>query len=152
MKSPRINWKSLTIHSIMNADFSNVENVALREQLATSKFNRLYRQARQSIGTHQKEVNVTRELYGSLFYKSVHTFEIGDSGNKVELNKIIEPKKLRFSITASRMQGFLDTYGDIPLIKETFRLLETGQISQSEFNARIKIFKKWNPKYLKAGS
>ena len=46
MKSPRINWKSLTIHSIMNADFSHVENEALREQLATTKFNRLYRQAR----------------------------------------------------------------------------------------------------------
>lgn len=145
MKSPRVNWKSLTISAIMRADNMN-------QAEATSKFNRLYRQARQSIGAHQKEVNVTKELYGSLFYESVHTFEVGDSGNKVELNKIISKKQLRFSITASRMQGFLNAYGDNKLVQETFRLLETGQISQSEFNARIKVFKKWNSKYLKAGS
>lgn len=145
MKSPRINWRSKTISAIMNID-------GLSTGEATSKFNRLYRQARQSIGAHQKEVNVTRELYGSLVYGSVQTFQVGDSGNKVELNKIINPKKLRYSITESRMQGFLETYGDNQLVKETFRLLETGQISQSEFNSRIKIFKKWNSKYLKAGS
>lgn len=145
MKSPRVNWRSKTISAIMNID-----NLSTAE--ATSKFNRLYRQARQSIGPHQKEVNVTRELYGSLIYKSVHTFQVGDSGNKVELNKIIDPSKLRVSITRARMQGFLDAYGDNKLVQETFRLLETGQISQSEFNARIKVFKKWNSKYLKAGS
>lgn len=145
MKSPRINWRSKTISAIMNIDGLSTEE-------ATSKFNRLYRQARQSIGAHQKEVNVTRELYGSLVYGSVHTFQVGDSGNRIELNKIINPKKLRYSITASRMQGFLESYGDNNLVKETFKLLETGQISQSEFNARIKVFKKWNSKYLKAGS
>ena len=128
----------------------NIDGLSTEE--ATSKFNRLYRQARQSIGAHQKEVNVTRELYGSLVYGSVHTFQVGDSGNTITLNKIIDPKKLRYSITESRMQGFLETYGDHQLVKETFRLLETGQISQSEFNARIKTFKKWNSKYLKAGS
>ena len=145
MKSPRINWKALTISAIMDADNMN-------QAEATSKFNRLYRQARQSIGAHQKEVNVTKELYGSLFYASVHTFDIGSSGNKVELNKIIDKKQLRYSITESRMEGFLNAYGDSPLVQETFKLLQTGQISQSEFNARIKTFKKWNSKYLKAGS
>ena len=152
MKSPRINWKSLTINAMKNVDFSHVENEALKEQLAKAKFNRLYRQARQSIGAHQKEVNVTKELYGSLYYPSVHTFEVGDSGNKVELNKVLNPKKLRYSITEDRMQGFLKEYGDQKLVQETFKLLQTGQISQSEFNSRIKIFKKWNTKYLQANS
>ena len=128
----------------------NIDGLSAEE--ATSKFNRLYRQARQSIGAHQKEVNVTRELYGSLVYKYVNTFQVGDNGNKVELNKIINLKKLRYSITESRMQGFLETYGDNKLVQETFKLLETGQISQSEFNARIKVFKKWNNKYLLANS
>ena len=152
MKSPRINWKSLTINAMKNVDFSHIENEALKEQLARAKFNRLYRQARQSIGTHQKEVNVTKELYGSLYYDSVNTFEIGDSGNKVELNKIIDKKQLRYSITESRMEGFLKEYGDQKLVQEAFAELQSKKITQSEFNARIKIFKKWNAKYLKAGS
>lgn len=145
MKSPRINWRSKTIHAIMNIDGLNVEE-------ATSKFNRLYRQARQSIGAHQKEVNVTRELYGTLVYRIEHTFETGDSGNTITLNKIIDPKNLRYSITESRMQGFLEAYGDQKLVQEAFSELQSKKITQSEFNARIKIFKKWNAKYLKAGS
>ena len=149
MKSPRINWRSKTISAIMRIDGLSTEE-------ATSKFNRLYRQARQSIGPHQKEVNVTRELYGSLVYKSVHTFQVGDSGNKVELNKIIDPSKLRASITRARMKGFFETYGQVPAMKQVFDELlsdlETGKLSQKEFNERIKIFKKWNTKYLIAGS
>lgn len=147
MKSPRINWKSKTISAIMNVD-------KVSQSEATSKFNRLYKQALEDVGKHQKGVNVTRELYGSLFYKNVNTFDIGDSGNKVELNKILKgSKNLELSIIMEdRMKNFLATYGDQIEIQFALSNLQNGVIDLKTFNQRIKMFKKWNSKYLKAGS
>ena len=146
MKSPRINWRSKTISAIMNIE-------GMSQSQATSKFNRLYKQALEDVGKHQKGVNVTRELYGSLFYSNVNTFSIGDSGNTIELNKKLKgTKNLSNAIIESRMESFLDKYGDQKFIQEAMNQLKTGQISTKEFNAKIKVFKKWNTKYLKAGS
>ena len=50
------------------------------------------------------------------------------------------------------MKNFLATYGDQIEIQFALSNLKNGVIDLKTFNQRIKMFKKWNTKYLKAGS
>lgn len=141
-----INWKTKTIEELQH-------RMGMTETQATSYYNRIYSQARQAIGGKQKNMKISREIYGSLFYQGEQVFQIDNSGTNVELNPIAKgTKNIEETMRLARMENFFSAYGDSKYLKDLFTQYRSGTISRKEFNAGIKTFKKYNVKYLISGS
>lgn len=142
-----INWRTKTIEELQHRR-------GMTETEATSYYNRIYAQARETIGGKQKNMKISREIFGSLFYQGEQVFQIDNAGTKVELNPIINTstKNIEETMRLARMENFFNAYGDSKFLKDLFTQYKSGAISRKEFNAGIKTFKKYNVKYLISGS
>lgn len=141
----RINYRDLTIHRLQ-------EDLNMTKESATNYYNRAYTSALASVKGKHKGMNVAREVYGSLFYQTVNTFELSGGGRLV-LNEIYQDaSNVPSAITINKMASFFDKYKDSKFLQEVKQSYESGKISRKEFNEQIKTFKNFNVKYLISGS
>ena len=109
-----INWKTKTIEELQHRR-------GMTETEATSYYNRVYSQARQAIGGKQKNMKISREIYGSLFYQGEQVFQIDNSGTNIELNPIAKgTKNIEETMRLARMENFFNAYGDSKYLKDLF--------------------------------
>lgn len=142
----RLNWKTLAINKLQDSwGFNEAEAIAF--------YNKVYRKALAEVGGKQKNLKISREIYGSLFFRGEQVFQIDNAGTKVEMNPILNTTRdLETSLRLSRMKAFFDKYGDSKYLQGTINEYQKGNISKEEFNSQIKAFKKYSTKYLKADS
>lgn len=138
-----INWKTKTIEELQHRR-------GMSETQAISYYNRVYAQARETIGGKQKNMKISREIYGSLFYQGEQVFQIDNAGTKVELNPVItqSTKNVEETMRLARMEGFFKAFGDSKYLQDILIQYKNGTISRQEFNSAIKNFKKYSIKYL----
>ena len=145
MASKRVNYRDLTIRRLQ-------DDLGLSKEYATNYYNRAYTSALASVKGKHKGMNVAREVYGSLFYQTVNTFELSGGGRLV-LNEIYEGStNIPASITLKKMEGFMQKYGESKFLQEAVQEYKSNKISRKTFNERIKAFKTYSVKYLISGS
>lgn len=125
-------------------------------QEATSYYNRIYNQALRSANRSVRgNLNVARELYVNMFVesKAESVFQIDYKNNRVILNELFrDSRDIAFEKTLFNMKGFYEKFKDSPALQRIFNEYKTGNLSRSDFNARIKEWKKLNIKYMVSGS
>ena len=125
-------------------------------QEATSYYNRIYNQALRSANRSVRgNLNVARELYVNMFVesKAESVFQIDYKNNRVVLNELFrDSRDIAFEKTLFNMKGFYEKFKDSPALQRIFNEYKTGNLSRSDFNARIKEWKKLNIKYMVSGS
>ena len=125
-------------------------------QEATSYYNRIYNQALRSANRSVRgNLNVARELYVNMFVesKAESVFQIDYKNNRVVLNELFrDSRDIAFEKTLFNMKGFYEKFKDSPALQRIFNEYKTGNLSRSDFNARIKEWKKLNIKYMISGS
>ena len=141
----RINYRALTIKRLQ-------DDLGLSKEYATNYYNRAYTSALASVKGNHKGMNVAREVYGSLFYQSVNTFEL-EGGGRLVLNEIYQKSKnIPADVLLKKMEGFMEKYEDSKFIQEARESFASGKITRRQFNERIKTFKTYNVRYLISGS
>lgn len=141
----RINYRALTIKRLQ-------DDLGLSKEYAINYYNRAYTSALASVKGNHKGMNVAREVYGSLFYQSVNTFEL-EGGGRLVLNEIYQKSKnIPADVLLKKMEGFMEKYGDSKFIQEARESFASGKITRKQFNERIKTFKAYNVRYLISGS
>lgn len=141
----RINYRALTIKRLQ-------DDLGLSKEYAINYYNRAYTSALASVKGNHKGMNVAREVYGSLFYQSVNTFEL-EGGGRLVLNEIYQKSKnIPADVLLNKMEGFMEKYGESKFIQEARESFASGKITRKQFNERIKTFKQVNVKYLISGS
>ena len=146
MKSKKINFKQKAITDLIEF------NQMTRNQ-AESYYNRIYQQALRRVrGMDKSGINISREVYASIFYKGTNLFQIDADNQTVRLNTLLKgARNLREELTLSRMSNFFEKYGDVKYIQEQRELYTLGIISRKDFNERIKAWKRTNQKYIISG-
>ena len=140
----KINFKAKSIEALMYMGMSKAE--------AETYFNRQYRSALASTRGLNRNINVTKELYASMFYATANTFTI-DSDHKYTLNKIYQgSSNLSADITMSRMNEFFNKYSGDKELMNIRQEYKSGNITRKEFNEKISTCKSTNVKYLISGS
>lgn len=128
------------------------EDLGLTREESESYYNRVYRSALKQTGGRQEGLNVTREVYASMFYQTASTFQIGPN-QTITLNPIIQGTSIRQGMTMVRMNNFFEKWenqsGYIAELKQQYL---TGKITNKELNERIKVWKSRSAKYLISGS
>ena len=100
----RINYRALTIKRLQ-------DDLGLSKEYAVNYYNRAYTSALASVKGNHKGMNVAREVYGSLFYQSVNTFEL-EGGGRLVLNEIYQnSKNIPADVLLKKMEGFMEKYG-----------------------------------------
>lgn len=143
----RINWRSKAISRLQ-------DDLGMSKEQSVTYFNNLYRKALKTTQGHQTNLNTTKELYASMFYRSALTFQI-DRNQKVTLNPIIANKysnNVAQGITLARMENFFDKYKDDNQLQSIKNQYLQGSISRLEFNEKIKNWKSTSQRYLISGS
>lgn len=128
------------------------EDLGLTREESESYYNRVYRSALKQTGGRQEGLNVTRELYASMFYHTASTFQIGPN-QTITLNPIIQGTSIKEGMTMVRMKNFFEKWeNQSDYIAELKQQYLTGKITNKELNERIKVWKSRSAKYLISGS
>ena len=147
MKSKRINWKQRAISRLSDPD-----EVGMTKEEAITYFNRVYRNALKVTQGHQQNLNTTKEVYATMFYRSASTFQI-DAKQNVVLNPIIQnTSNVAMGMALARMDSFFDKYKDDKQLQAIKNQYVAGTITRKEFNERIKDWKATSQHYLISGS
>ena len=151
MKRVKFNYRQKTITALQDS--------GMTPQQATSFYNRIYSQALKVIDKSTRgNFNVARELY---IYMNVEGYassgksviEIDYEKNKVVLNELFKgAKDIGFEKTMFVMEDLYEKFKDSPALRRIFQDFRDGKISRSEFNTKIKEWKKLNIKYMISGS
>ena len=148
MKHVKMNYRQKSISALTESGMTTQE--------ATSYYNRIYNQALRSANRSVRgNLNVARELYVNMFVesKAESVFQIDYKNNRVILNELFrDSRDIAFEKTLFNMKGFYEKFKDSPALQRIFNEYKTGNLSRSDFNARIKEWKKLNIKYMVSGS
>ena len=148
MKHVKMNYRQKSITALTESGMTTQE--------ATSYYNRIYNQALRSANRSVRgNLNVARELYVNMFVesKAESVFQIDYKNNRVILNELFrDSRDIAFEKTLFNMKGFYEKFKDSPALQRIFNEYKTGNLSRSDFNARIKEWKKLNIKYMVSGS
>lgn len=147
-KHIKINYRQRSLEMLKKSGMTEKESVSF--------YNRAYSQALRSINKSAREnLNVARELYTNLFIKrdEKSVFQLDSANNRIVLNELFAGSKdIAFERTLFNMQGFYEKFKDSPALQRIFNEYKTGTLSRTEFNAKIKEWKKLNIKYMISGS
>ena len=148
MKRIKMNYRQKSLDKLVASGMTEKESV--------SYYNRAYSQALRSINKSAREnLNVARELYTNLFIKrdEKSIFQLDSANNKIVLNELfVGSKDIAYEKTLFNMKEFYEKFKDSPALQRIFNEYKTGTLSRTEFNAKIKEWKKLSIKYMISGS
>ena len=149
----RISWRKLGIDRIIS---QNIEQNPLIAANAAKIWENAYRQAlRRSRKAGVQNINISRELFVSSFYKTesgLFTFSEGTTFAEVNRIQIADKYKedAQKELIKARFAGMADAYPKVNDILDNY--LE-GDISYEDFRDKIKEFRETDAEYLtRAGS
>lgn len=149
----RISWRKLGIDRIIS---QNIEKNPLVAANAAKIWENAYRQAlRRARKAGVQDINISRELFVSSFYKTESgLFRFSEGTTFAEVNRIqIQDKyaeDAQKELIKARFAGMADAY---PKVNEILDDYISGDISYEEFRDKIKEFRETDAEYLiRAGS
>lgn len=149
----RISWRKLGIDRIIS---QNIEQNPLVAANAAKIWENAYRQAlRRARKVGVQDINISRELFVSSFYKTESgLFRFSEGTTFAEVNRIqIQDKyaeDAQKELIKARFAGMADAY---PKVNEILDDYLSGNISYEEFRDKIKEFRETDAEYLiRAGS
>lgn len=144
----RISWRKLGIDRIIS---QNIEQNPLIAANAGKIWENAYRQAlRRARKAGIKDINISRELFVSSFYKTESAlFEFSEGTSFAEVNRIQIADKFKEDtqreFIKARFAGMAQTYDKVNDILDGY--LE-GDISYEEFRDKIDEFRETDAEYL----
>lgn len=149
----RVSWRKLGIERIIS---QNIEQNPLIATNASKIWENAYRQAlRRARKAGIKDINISRELFVSSFYKTESAlFKFNEGTSFAEVNRIQIADKFKDDtqkeFIKARFAGMAETY---PKVNEILDGYLEGDISYDEFRDKIKEFRETDAEYLiRAGS
>lgn len=149
----RVSWRKLGIDRIIS---QNIEQNPLIATNASKIWENAYRQAlRRARKAGIKDINISRELFVSSFYKTESAlFKFNEGTSFAEVNRIQIADKFKEDtqkeFIKARFAGMAETY---PKVNEILDRYLEGDISYDEFRDKIKEFRETDTEYLiRAGS
>ena len=144
----RVSWRKLGIDSIISL---NIEQNPLIAANAGKIWENAYRQAlRRARKAGIKDINISRELFVSSFYKTESAlFEFSEGTSFAEVNRIQIADKFKDDtqkeFIKARFSGMAETY---PKVNEILDGYLEGDISYEEFRDKIDEFRETDAEYL----
>lgn len=144
----RVSWRKLGIDRIIS---QNIEQNPLIAANAGKIWENAYRQAlRRARKAGIKDINISRELFVSSFYKTESAlFEFSEGTSFAEVNRIQIADKFKEDtqreFIKARFAGMAQTYDKVNNILDGY--LE-GDISYEEFRDKIDEFRETDAEYL----
>lgn len=144
----RVSWRKLGIDRIIS---QNIEQNPLIAANAGKIWENAYRQAlRRARKAGIKDINISRELFVSSFYKTESAlFEFGEGTSFAEVNRIQIADKFKEDtqreFIKARFAGMAESYAKVNEILDGY--LE-GDISYEEFRDKIDEFRETDAEYL----
>ena len=144
----RVSWRKLGIDRIIS---QNIEQNPLIAANAGKIWENAYRQAlRRARKAGIKDINISRELFVSSFYKTENAlFEFSEGTSFAEVNRIQIADKFKEDtqreFIKARFAGMAQTYDKVNNILDGY--LE-GDISYEEFRDKIDEFRETDAEYL----
>ena len=144
----RVSWRKLGIDRIIS---QNIEQNPLIAANAGKIWENAYRQAlRRARKAGIKDINISRELFVSSFYKTESAlFEFSEGTSFAEVNRIQIADKFKEDtqkeFIKARFSGMAETY---PKVNEILDGYLEGDISYEEFRDKIKEFRETDAEYL----
>lgn len=149
----RISWRKLGIDRIIS---QNIEQNPLVAANAAKIWENAYRQAlRRARKAGVQDINISRELFVSSFYKTESgLFRFSEGTTFAEVNRIqIQDKyaeDAQKELIKARFAGMAEAYSKVNEILDDY---VSGNISYEEFRDKIKVFRETDAEYLiRAGS
>lgn len=149
----RISWRKLGIDRIIS---QNIEKNPLVAANAAKIWENAYRQAlRRARKAGVQDINISRELFVSSFYKTESgLFRFSEGTTFAEVNRIqIQDKyaeDAQKELIKARFAGMADAF---PKVNEILDDYLSGNISYEDFRDKIKEFRETDAEYLiRAGS
>lgn len=147
----RISWRKLGTERIISQNTNNPLIVANASKIWENAYRQALRRARKA---GVQDINITRELFISSFYRTENAlfkFEDGTEfgvTNRIQINdKFREDTQREF--IRSRFKGMAETYQEV---NELVNSYADGDISYEEFRDKIEEFRETAEDYLKSGS
>ena len=144
----RVSWRKLGIERIIS---QNIEQNPLIATNASKIWENAYRQAlRRARKAGIKDINISRELFVSSFYKTESAlFEFSEGTSFAEVNRIQIADKFKEDtqkeFIKARFAGMAETY---PKVNEILDGYLDGDISYEEFRDKIDEFRETDAEYL----
>lgn len=144
----RVSWRKLGIDRIIS---QNIEQNPLIAANAGKIWENAYRQAlRRARKAGIKDINISRELFVSSFYKTESAlFEFSEGTSFAEVNRIQIADKFKEDtqkeFIKARFAGMAETYSKVSELLDGY--LE-GDISYEEFRDKIDEFRETDAEYL----
>ena len=144
----RVSWRKLGIDRIIS---QNIEQNPLIAANAGKIWENAYRQAlRRARKAGIKDINISRELFVSSFYKTESAlFEFSEGTSFAEVNRIQIADKFKEDtqkeFIKARFAGMAETY---PKVNEILDGYLEGDISYDEFRDKIDEFRETDAEYL----
>ena len=144
----RVSWRKLGIDRIIS---QNIEQNPLIAANAGKIWENAYRQAlRRARKAGIKDINISRELFVSSFYKTESAlFEFSEGTSFAEVNRIQIADKFKEDtqkeFIKARFAGMAESYTKVNEILDSY--LE-GDISYEEFRDKIDEFRETDAEYL----
>ena len=144
----RVSWRKLGIDRIIS---QNIEQNPLIAANAGKIWENAYRQAlRRARKAGIKDINISRELFVSSFYKTESAlFEFSEGTSFAEVNRIQIADKFKEDtqkeFIKARFAGMAESY---PKVNEILGGYLEGNISYDEFRDKIDEFRETDAEYL----
>ena len=144
----RVSWRKLGIDRIIS---QNIEQNPLIAANAGKIWENAYRQAlRRARKAGIKDINISRELFVSSFYKTESAlFEFSEGTSFAEVNRIQIADKFKEDtqkeFIKARFAGMAESY---PKVNELLDGYLEGDISYDEFRDKIDEFRETDAEYL----
>ena len=144
----RVSWRKLGIDRIISQNIGQNPLIATN---ASKIWENAYRQAlRRARKAGIKDINISRELFVSSFYKTESAlFEFSEGTSFAEVNRIQIADKFKEDtqkeFIKARFAGMAETY---PKVNEILDGYLEGDISYEEFRDKIKEFRETDAEYL----
>lgn len=144
----RVSWRKLGIDRIIS---QNIEQNPLIAANAGKIWENAYRQAlRRARKAGIKDINISRELFVSSFYKTESAlFEFSEGTSFAEVNRIQIADKFKEDtqkeFIKARFAGMAESY---PKVNEILDGYLEGDISYDEFRDKIDEFRETDAQYL----
>lgn len=144
----RVSWRKLGIDRIIS---QNIEHNPLIATNAGKIWENAYRQAlRRARKAGIKDINISRELFVSSFYKTESAlFEFSEGTSFAEVNRIQIADKFKEDTQKEFIKArFAGMAGSYPKVNEILDGYLEGDISYDEFRDKIDEFRETDAEYL----
>lgn len=147
----RISWRKLGVERLISQNTDNPVIVANAEKIWENAYRQALRRVRKA---GVKDINISRELFISSFYRTdtaLFKFDKGtsfDVTNRIQINdKFREDTQKEF--IKARFKGMSESYEEV---NEIVNAYIDDTISYEEFREKIDEFRETDEDYLKSGS